>query len=171
MVKYRYYLDKDEETDWLNKMCGRGYAMTGFFMGFYRFEPCEHGQYNYQIDLLDSWAGNKEDYAEFMEENGVEVVCQWYRWVILRKNADKGQFRMYTDVESQIEQYQKIKTFFGVALILEVICWMIELFVLAFNRELLPALPLILISVFILIFYQQYCKCKWKIGSLKKLRQ
>ena len=38
MVKFRLYFDKDKETKWLNKMAAAGWAMIGFFAGFYKFE-------------------------------------------------------------------------------------------------------------------------------------
>lgn len=41
MIRFRLYFDKDKETAWLNEMSGCGWAMNGFFAGFYRFEKCE----------------------------------------------------------------------------------------------------------------------------------
>ena len=38
MTKFRLYLDKDKETAWLNEMAAQGYALTGFYAGFYKFE-------------------------------------------------------------------------------------------------------------------------------------
>ena len=38
MTKFRLYFDKDKETAWINEMVKKGYAMTGFFAGFYQFE-------------------------------------------------------------------------------------------------------------------------------------
>lgn len=51
MVKFRLYVNKDRETAWLNEMVRRGYAMEGFFAGFYQFGVCSSGEYVYQIDL------------------------------------------------------------------------------------------------------------------------
>lgn len=44
MIKYRFYLDKDAETAWLNQMAADGWAMKRFFAGFYDFETCENGE-------------------------------------------------------------------------------------------------------------------------------
>ena len=45
MIRFRLYYNKDTETVWLNKMAADGWALTGFFAGFYRFEECEKGEY------------------------------------------------------------------------------------------------------------------------------
>ncbi|MDF2520653.1 MAG: hypothetical protein K0R84_1281, partial [Clostridia bacterium] len=87
MLKFKMYFDKDVEEIWLKEMSNKGWAFKRFFLGFYTFEACEPGEYNYQIDLLDNWSGEKEDYASFMEQSGVEVISQWYRWVYIRKKA------------------------------------------------------------------------------------
>ena len=41
MIRFRLYLDKDKETEWLNKMVSEGWALQSFFAGFYKFTPCE----------------------------------------------------------------------------------------------------------------------------------
>ena len=35
------------------KLMEEGETLTGFFVGFYRFEACEKGEYTYQVDLGD----------------------------------------------------------------------------------------------------------------------
>lgn len=127
MIKFRLYFDKDKETIWLNKMSEAGLSMTGFFAGFYRFEKCEPGKYVYQIDFGEKLFAVTNDYREFMEETGVEIVQTWGFWIILRKLASEGEFLLYTDVDSSIEHYTKIRTMFKVVTILELICFFIEL--------------------------------------------
>lgn len=128
MIKFRLYWDKDKETVWLNDMAAKGYAMTGFFAGFYTFEKCEPEEYTYQIDFGDKFGSVTNDYREFMEETGVEIVQTWGFWVILRKKTADGPFVLYTDVDSQITHYTKIRNMFKVAAIIELICFYIELF-------------------------------------------
>ena len=118
MIKFRLYWDKDKETVWLNDMAAKGYAMTGFFAGFYTFEKCEPGEYTYQIDFGDKFGSVTNDYREFMEETGVEIVQTWGFWVILRKKTADGPFVLYTDVDSQITHYTKIRNMFKVAAII-----------------------------------------------------
>lgn len=66
MTKFRLYFDKDKETAWLNEMAKKGYAMTGFFAGFYQFEACEPGEYIYQIDFSSKMFSVSDDYREFI---------------------------------------------------------------------------------------------------------
>ena len=128
MTKFRLYWDKDAETKWLNEMADEGWAMTGFFAGFYRFEESEKGKWRYQVDFGEKFGGVTEDYREFMNEAGIEIVQNWGYWVILRKLASEGEFQLYTDVESSIEHYSKILTMFKVVFVIELICLFIEIF-------------------------------------------
>lgn len=128
MVKFHLYYDKDTETEWLNEMSEKGWAMERFFAGFYRFEACEPGKYTYQVDFGEKLFHVSNEYREFMEDTGVEIVQTWGYWVILRKLASEGAFELYTDVDSSIEHYSKICKMFQAAIILEVVCLFIELF-------------------------------------------
>ena len=83
MIKFRLYYDKDKETLWLNEMADQGYAMTGFFAGFYTFEKCEPGEYRYQVDFSEKLFALGTDYREFMKEMNIEIVQQWFFWIIL----------------------------------------------------------------------------------------
>ena len=128
MTKFKLYFDKDKETEWLNEMAEQGHAMTGFFLGFYRFERCSPGEYIYQIDITPGLYRVTDDYREFMEETGVEIVALWGYWVILRKKANEGRFELYTDADSMIHHYQKIRKMFAAVTILEIICFLGEVF-------------------------------------------
>lgn len=168
MLKFKLYYDKDAEEDWLRKMCLNGWAFKKFFLGFYTFVQCEPGEYNYQIDLLDNWNGYKDDYAAFMEEAGVEVVGQWWRWVYLQKKATDGPFEMYTDADSKIAQYSKIKNFFKVALVIEVICFFIELMAAINTGYYVFGIFTVLLAVISLAILKIVWKCKWKIEQYKQ---
>lgn len=142
-------------------------AFKKFFLGFYTFEKCEPGEYNYQIDLLDSWNGEKDDYAAFMKDTGVEVITQWWRWVYLQKKASDGPFEMYTDVESKITQYNKIKNFFKVALVIEVICFFMELLSIINTGYYIFGIFTVLLAIISLAMLKIVWKCKWKIEQYK----
>ena len=154
MTKFRLYFNKDKETTWLNNMAKEGYALTKFFAGFYTFEACEPGEYEYQIDFGDKMYAVTDDYREFMEENNVEIVCLWGYWVFLRKRASEGKFVLYTDVESSIEHYTKILKMFKVVTAIELICFIIETFAAMngvavgfFGMAIIGALTLALMNV------------------------
>ena len=122
MTKFKLYFDTEKETEWLNEMSAKGYALTDYCWGVYSFEKCLPGEYIYQIDIVDGFFNVDDDYRKFMEEIGVELVCMWSCWAILRKKAADGPFRLYTDAESSIEHYSKIRQLFRVALIMEIFC-------------------------------------------------
>lgn len=125
MIRFKLYLDKDAETNWLNEMSKKGWALKSFFAGFYTFEKCEEGRYAYQIDCGEKLFKVSDEYREFMKEAGIEIVQTWGWWVILRKPASEGEFELYTDVESSIEHYSKIRRMFKIATVIEIIClWM-----------------------------------------------
>jgi hypothetical protein len=162
------YFDKDAEEVWLKEMSLKGWAFKKFFLGFYIFEECEPGEYNYQIDLLDNWKGDKKDFATFMEESGVEVISQWYRWVYIRKKASDGPLEMYTDSESKIAQYNRIKKFFRLGLLVEIVCFMVEINAAIRTGSSLIWLLTVFIGIIALTFLQMVWKCNWKIEQLKQ---
>lgn len=127
MVKFRLYFDKDAETEWLNQMAAEGWAMKSFFAGFYTFEKCKKGEFIYQVDFGDKLFKISDEYREYMQEMGIEVVQTWGYWIILRKPAFEGAFELYTDAESAIEHYSKIKNMFKGVLTVAVICLIMEL--------------------------------------------
>lgn len=122
MIKFKLYFDKEKETGWLNEMAAKGYALTDYWWGVYSFEKCLPGEYVYQIDIVNGFFNVDDDYRNFMEDIGVELVCMWGCWIILRKKAADGPFMLYTDVESSIEHYTKIRLLFKAATILEILC-------------------------------------------------
>lgn len=170
MLKFRLYYDKDEEQEWLKKMCLKGWDFKKFFLGFYTFEQCEPGEYSYQIDLLDSWSGDKDDYVVFMEEAGVEVVGQWWRWVWLKKRTTDGPFEMYTDKESKITHYSKIKRFFAIAVIMELVAFFMEIIcaiIAQGDDKYTPLVAAVIIALIALAMFKIVLKCRWKIKQLK----
>ena len=146
MIKFKLYFDKDKETQWLNEMSQKGWAMTGFFAGFYRFEPCEKGKYTYQIDFGNEFFSVSDDYREFMSDSDIEIIQSWGFWVFLRKLSSEGEFQLYTDVDSQIEHYKKIRNMFKAVTVIELICLFIELFSASMTKS-----PLLWSFVFLIL--------------------
>lgn len=122
MIKFKWYFDKEKETEWLDEMSAKGYVLTDYWGGVYSFDKCLPGEYVYQIDIVDGFFSVDDDYRKFMEDIGVELVCMWGCWAILRKKAADGPFRLYTDVESSIGHYSAIRLIFKVAVIIEIFC-------------------------------------------------
>ena len=126
MIKFRLYVDNQKEQNWINKLSKEGWALKSFFLGFYKFERCEVREYIYQIDLMPKRTMQQE-YFEFMEETGVEVVCRWFYWVYLRKKTSDGEFKLYSDNESLKAHYESIIKFYRPAMYLELIAAFLQL--------------------------------------------
>lgn len=127
MIRFIWTFDKDMEEAWLNDYCRQGWAMAGFFAGLTTFVPCEPGEFVYRIDLLPGHglrADDYEGYVIFMNEMGVEVLQRWGRWVYLRKRAEDGPFEIYTDINSRIDLYCRIRKLFLWTLAVELCCFL-----------------------------------------------
>lgn len=172
MVKFKVYVNKDDETAYLNKMAEKGYAMTGFCMGFYFFDSCLPGEYIYQVDITEGLFRVSNDYREFMREMGVEIICLWGPWVILRKKAADGPFVLYTDVESSIEHYEKIKKTFKIAILLEIVCILMEIVSAANGTDrasvVTPLAFCCLLSVFVLVLFREISRVNMILTELRE---
>lgn len=167
MIKFRFYFDKEQETKWLNKMSEEGFAMKWFFAGLFGFEKCEKGKYLYQVDFSDKPFSASNDYKEFMEDTGVEIVQTWGFWVILRKAASEGAFQLYTDLDSSINHYMKILKMFKIATIVELLCFFAELF--AGINGVSVGYPLaLLLGLFAIACANAAIQTKNKIAELKE---
>lgn len=167
MTKFRLYLDKDKETAWINEMAAQGYALTGFFAGFYKFEECEPGKYTYQIDFGDKMFSVDENYREFMAENNIEIVSLWGYWIFLRKLTADGEFKLYTDVDSSIEHYTKILKMFKVVTIIELICFFVEVLG-AMNGAGIGFFGMLIIGAIVIGCMRATLSTKRKIAELKE---
>jgi len=108
--------DYEKEEQWLNDMAAKGLALSDYSWCRYAFTETPRGQYLYRIELLENMPSHPESqaYLRFLEENGVEVVTSYMRWVYLRRNAADGPFDIYTDVDSKIRHYKRILAFWNV---------------------------------------------------------
>jgi hypothetical protein len=115
------FWDFEKEEQWLNDMSARGMAFTDYSWCRYVFTDTPDQQYIYRIELLENLPTHAESiaYLRFLEENGVEVVATYLRWVYLRKPASDGVFDIYTDIDSKIRHYQRINYFWTVFMIIE----------------------------------------------------
>jgi len=169
LKKFRLLFDKDVEQDWLNEMCQNGWALKNFKLGVYTFERCADSEYIYQVDLLPGSGftpTDPEGYAEFMEEIGVEVVCRWFRWIILRKRTEDGPFDIYTDVDSQIQVYSRIRTMFLWGLGIE-LCCSASIWPNLHRGGIFLTLPAVLYAVILAAFIRVIITCSRKINELE----
>lgn len=172
MIRWKFTFDKDEEEFWLNDWCQSGWAMTKFFAGVVTFVPCQPGEFIYRIDLIPGrflQANDYEGYVIFMDEMGIEVVQRWGRWVYLRKRAADGPFELYSDTESKIALYHRIRRMFLVALAVEVFGSLSGWNLLARYPEDMFARGLVgLYIVMIAVVLRAVWRCSWRITELER---
>ncbi|MCY1150987.1 MAG: DUF2812 domain-containing protein [Pleomorphochaeta sp.] len=166
MIKLKFFLDKDEEVKWLNDQSRKGLALKKYILGFYIFDKCEEDEYVYEIDFLNS-VSEYASFKEFMNENNIDVVSRWYRWVYLRKVNDYKGFELYSDLDSKIEHYQKIKTMFKIAFIIELACLFIEIIVplITSQMRLINFIFISIIVFFSIVIFGAYSKIDEKINN------
>lgn len=172
MKRFKLLFDKDHEENWLNQMCQQGWAMVRFFAGVYTFIPCQPGEFIYQIDLLPGKGFTPEDpdgYMEFMDETGVEVLQRWARWVYLRKRAADGPFEIYTDVDSRIQMYSRIRAMFLWGLGLE-LCYSASLWSYLWRGEIFFYCLALLYLLIFAAFLRAAIRCSRKIQELERSR-
>lgn len=168
MTKFRLFFNKDEETMWLNEMARNGYAMVGYAAGVYSFERCQPGEYAYQIDITEGMFRVSNNYREFMQEAGIEIVCLWGRWVILRKKAAEGEFVLYTDVESSIEHYTNIEKMFKVATAIECSCLIMEAWAFMASRKMGALVFSFILAAILLVFIKEIMRVSDIVDDLKE---
>jgi Protein of unknown function (DUF2812). len=107
---WKLYIDYAKEEKWLNEMAQKGMHMVDYTIGCYLFEEGKPGEYIYRLELLKELPGHPESaaYLKFMEDNGVEVVATYIRWVYFRKKASEGSFEIYTDRTGKIKHAKRI---------------------------------------------------------------
>lgn len=171
MTKFRWFYNTDKETEWLNRMAEQGWAMTGFCLGFYRFERCEPGEYIYQIDMTNEMFGVSEKYRQFMEETGAEIVCAWGFFVFLRRKAKEGAFELYTDVESSIGHYTKILNLFETASVMQAGCVVSGIYCVVLQYNTFGWTIALAAGLLFLLFQRQAACLRKKIKVLKNLRE
>lgn len=167
MHKFRLYFDKDKEETFLNDMAAKGYAMEKFFLGYYTFARCEPGEYTYRVDLIHGKTVKEtNDFYDLVREAGGELVQTWGFWAFYRK---RGVFELYTDLESQITQYEKIRKTFLMVAIFELFITLQQWSLFFKHRETYSLFLTTLISFLTLVLFAQVVKCTKKIQSLKAM--
>lgn len=167
MKKFKLYYDKDKEEAFLNEMSGKGYAMKHFFLGLYTFEKCQPGEYTYRVDLIsDKTVEQRNELYDLIRDSGGELVQTWGIWAIFRK---KGNFELYTDPESQIKQFERIRTIFLRLALMEFILSLPNWYNAIQTKEPMRIFLSLLLTLIALVFLKQVRTCTKKITELEKL--
>lgn len=132
MVKHvvkKVYVDVENEENWLNSMSAMGMALIDYTWCRYVFERAQPNEYIYRIELLEKPHTHPESlsYIQFLEENGIECVAGYMRWIFLRKKASDGPFDLYTDAESRYRYYKRLFVFYNSLFVLNAFAGTINL--------------------------------------------
>lgn len=166
MYRFRLYYDKDKEEEFLNEMSAKGYAMKSYFLGLYSFEECMPNEYTYRIDLInDMTLKERKELYELVRETGGEHVQSWGIWAFFRK---KGKFELYSDRESQIHQYERIRIVFLGLVFLEGISAITQWKRLDWANTTSDRTFALIFTALFIIFIYQTIKTTLKIRQLKQ---
>jgi len=113
-VRVFFINQHEKEEKWLNEMAAKGFAMASIRGGIsYEFLKCEPGEYTYRLELLEHNVMSPEsiNYIQFIEDTGAEMVGSWARWVYFRKKASVGEFDLFSDLDSKVNHYIRIRNF------------------------------------------------------------
>ena len=117
--KWFWVWDFDKEEKWLNEMAQSGWALDK--VGFCKFEfvQCEAGEYTVRLEMLEDApdAEKSRDYISFVEDMGAEYIGNVIKWVYFRKKTADGEFKLFSDLSSQMKHLDGIvKTMGAIAL-------------------------------------------------------
>ncbi|MBD5559107.1 MAG: DUF2812 domain-containing protein [Clostridia bacterium] len=118
MIRFHFTFNKENMAAWLDEMDRHGYKLRRTAAGFCIFDPVAPGTYDYQIDYAGGGALDPA-YRSLMADLGIEIVCRWGPWVVLRRMASEGPFMLYTDAASRLEHLKKVRSFFALMACLE----------------------------------------------------
>lgn len=169
MRKFRLFMDKDKETAWLNEMAAEGWKLTGFCLGVYSFDACEKGKYTYQLDFWERNKNGAASYDAFMKEMNIHVVCTWFVWTYLCKETADGPFELYTDNESRITHYTRIRNWFKIGAAIEFSCALIEFLAAIRTNDLLFVIFGILLSLLGAVITSEAYHTSEKLREMKGL--
>lgn len=123
------FWDYEKEEKWLNEMSAKGMALTDYSFCRYVFTETPNNEYTYRLELLENLPTHAEStaYIKFLEENGVECVATYMRWIFLRKKSSEGSFDIYSDLESKIKHYKRIYVSWSTVMWVEFIAGLMNL--------------------------------------------
>ncbi|EOS60281.1 hypothetical protein C815_01524 [Firmicutes bacterium M10-2] len=167
MRKFKIMFDKDKEIEWLDEMCRKGWAVKRFKYGLYTFEPCAPGEYIFDTDLNDKGLYVSQSYRDLLEEMDIEFLCSSGFWFLVRRKAVLGPFELYTDYESKIAQYRRIRNMFKGGAVLELLLMYIELGIFALKHEPMALILGILLLVMFFVLFKAALTMDDRLAVLK----
>jgi len=107
----KLYWNFEKEEQWLNDMAANGLSLTGYSRRRYEFEDTEKSEYTYRLELLDQPASHpkSQEYIAFVSDTKAQLVASNKRWVYFRKKTSEGVFDLYSDINSKLRHYKKVR--------------------------------------------------------------
>lgn len=163
--KYRLFFvwQHEEEEQWLNEMSAQGYQLVKVGFCSYLFEQGSPNEYIYRLELLDQLPSHPDSlaYLHFLEETGIEHIGSMLRWVYYRKKADQGAFDLYSDIDSKIRHFNRMR---GMLLLVSIVN--VPLFISNLSGD-MPVFNIVFLLIFVL-FLTGVLKISGKIRKLEK---
>ena len=111
-VKYRLFMawEHEEEEQWLAEMESQGWHLTDVFWIRYQFEKGEANKYQYRLEMLPEVPSHpkRQEYIQFIEDTGAEMIGSYLKWVYFRKKNDGSKFEIYSDADSKLKHFKRI---------------------------------------------------------------
>ncbi|MCL6602869.1 MAG: DUF2812 domain-containing protein [Paenibacillus sp.] len=133
-IKYKVFTigAYEKEEQWLNEMSAIGMQLTGVGVCRYVFEKGLPGEYIYRLQMLDNIPTHPQsvDYIRFVEDTGAEQVGSLLNWVYFRKKAADGPFDLYSDLDSRLKHYRRIKAVCNAIIPVEFLIGALNIFII-----------------------------------------
>lgn len=94
----------EKEEMWLNRMANNGWVLDGVGFCRYKFVQCDPEEYTVRLEMHHF----DKDYIDFMSETGAEYVGRMVQWIYFRKKVSDGEFNIFSDIDSRINQLNRI---------------------------------------------------------------
>ena len=169
-IKFRFFVDHENEEEWINDMAEQGWHLKKFWPFVHVFEKGTPGEYIYRNEMVIT---RKKEYIEFLETMNVEHVHRFGFWSYFRKKRIDGPFEIYSDSTDKIRYLSKINRFFIPACILNILVVIMNLVNLFLNSEMQKSIIIAISGNFLvaLMFYIAIRKNSKRRKSLKVTQQ
>lgn len=109
--KVFFIWDYEREQAWINEQARQGWNLVRVGFCRYEFEYGEPGEYQYALQALEGTAGSakQQDYLDFLEDMGVELIARFTYWGYFRRKSQDTPFEMYSDANSHIRHIRRIE--------------------------------------------------------------
>lgn len=107
---FKFFFNDAKEEQWINDMANQGWHLKKIQFSFYYFEQGEQGEYEYRLEVLDSFIKGKDmkEYLDFTECAGIELVQKHLNWLYFRQHKSKGSFELYSDASSKLTYFNRM---------------------------------------------------------------